>query len=536
MLIEVQHLLATDMDQGVLRADAIPSEESLSAVCAGLVRIEDEGPKWTWRHNRPIWHSSCKVIKFVHHTTQHYFSEGRRVSFYEWRLEALRLSLHTLRIAYGGPEGDMERSHGAGNLSPPTTSMKRGVESAPWYRGSAFDSYARWFLTSTPEYASDIQAPGIPELALSVLGIPGVARNVMKNVYHTQKSRVRPVPGKSNMKEALKRDLSAPLLNNFNGIPLPHVAASIGFVETLKQSLTPHGLWSINAKDFHGLTPLTYATMFGVTSSIKVLLDMGASVQESVSVSSPLDRLVSTCGSLAGIVAWLDAPGMTEDLYVSALIQAAKAGNQEAITVFLKRGLDKFPGDQWHSRVFLSAIESGDHESLRRLFKNGMKYTAGSAESPTLLFNAVQTNSYMCALELLKHNVDVNQRNKYGEHALFEAARRNFLSLAYSLVESGADLNIESTAEEGITVKQILARSVSAGDVSFTEGIHFERYKPSRIHDLILKSRNPFALCHVVRKRGFNQTTVQSLPSKRFSDLPIPLSKRDIISEVSALE
>ena len=491
-LTEMQHLLATHMKEGTLSLDAVPSEETLSAVCAGLVRIEDEGVSSVWKEFLPVEKQSYKVMKFVHFTTQHYISQRREglFDYYNWYSEALKISLHTVRIEYE------ERPKGYHDVKfePSNISTYRGLYHARLlYQKSAFADYALVFLTSQPNRRIDVQALGIPNLALDVLNIPSVTQQIMNMAFFLLHERTEPLSRKSYLSDTYEHKPVTDFVKEFSDIPLPHVAASLGFVETLRLSLTPSGPWLIDSKDRNGLTPLSYATIVGASATVKLLLDMGASVEESCSIVSPLDILVSSFGSLAIIEAWLKVPGLPKDVCVSALLKAVWARDTEAITVLIRHCADNFPEERLDSRVLLLAIESGDVKTLQYLLESGLRYVDADAENPTLLFHAVRYNSLLCAEELVKCDIDVNKKNAYGEHALFLAARNGFLDMGSSLVEGGAELDIRS--ESGFTVRHILLASFFAGDIGFTRGIAPEA-ADEKPQETILRSQDPFAICH----------------------------------------
>ena len=233
---------------------------------------------------------SRKFIKFVHFTAQSYFNRRREGLFGDWHAEAVKLSLHTLRIEFGDPPGD---KNGAESLPLKIWSANdRGYDT---FQNSAFIDYAMKFLTSRPETQPDSHDLDLTNLALSILGIPRVAQQAMHAIYV-----------KLNV-QALSLTLSGQLANDSDFIPagfpqtrtvigvsVSYVAACLGLSETLKRSTVLQGSSSVDAKDPNRLTPLTYATVMGWSSTVALLLNMGGSVMESCKIFNPLRMLVLT--------------------------------------------------------------------------------------------------------------------------------------------------------------------------------------------------------------------------------------------------
>ena len=78
-VIEVQHALAVEPGNVNFDEDALPDEDVLVSVCAGLVTIDQES----------------KIIRLVHYTAQEYFE---RISMA--RFPDARTSIATICLAY----------------------------------------------------------------------------------------------------------------------------------------------------------------------------------------------------------------------------------------------------------------------------------------------------------------------------------------------------------------------------------------------------------------------------------------------------
>ena len=233
-----------------------------------------------------------------------------------------------------------------------------------------------------------------------------------------------------------------------------------------------------------------YASVFGAPSTVKLLLDMGASIRD---YSRTFDLLFSIPGKFKHIEAWLQAPFPKHTL-LDRLLRAVKLKDREVIWFCLGVCSRECSEDYLEHRVLSLVIQAHDYRLFQDLVISGLSYEAVGADDENLLFGAVRAGNFSGVEELLTKGLDINSRNSRGEHALFVAAQHRLLGVASYLVSERADLNLQSY--DGLTVKDIIHASFLAGDLVLKQKFRTDWAKCAGIEPqtLIFKVPNQFTL------------------------------------------
>lgn len=501
---QMQHLLAMDLAEDQLDEDAIPTEETLTAVCAGLIRIEWREQYRNYELDKTKSSTPPKIVKLVHFTAQTYFQDRSKDFFPTWQPDAVRLSLHALKLEYRDyPEDPVPTTKIAYHGWPKRRSP------LPPTQGSAFFDHALKFLTSKPEKHLDIQSADLPGRACDVFSTPGVARQIMEDIHwRLRKLQVDCFYLDTRSKLAS----SIPLLNMDFSKSLPHLAACLGFEKTLKRSLLLPGPQGIDERDNYGLTALTYATIAGAPSTVRMLIDMGASVPESCAVLNPLEFIVAMPWKIKTVDVWLGIRNLPKVIFYHALLRAIRYGRVTIISRMLDGATDLYPEDDLNYEALLFAIELGNRTLITYLILRERPGWDKPRNGETLLFNAVRARKLASVQALLGRGIDINARNRHGEHALFSAAQQNDLEIASYLVEEGADLQMRS--RRGLTATHILLASLLTGSVVVDTAICKSAAQDElNLWELILSSKNPFELCSTKAKRSWDAEEVTEAES-----------------------
>ena len=92
-VLEMQHLLATDVHDEVINIDDLFSVADIASVCAGVVKIDETSDSGALCNRR---------LTFIHFTVQDYFNQRREEYFPGWHLQAIKLCSYTLRARVEG--------------------------------------------------------------------------------------------------------------------------------------------------------------------------------------------------------------------------------------------------------------------------------------------------------------------------------------------------------------------------------------------------------------------------------------------------
>ena len=150
-----------------------------------------------------------------------------------------------------------------------------------------------------------------------------------------------------------------------------HVAARVGDLAGVQAELDK-GV-DVNVKDRFGFTPLREAAWYGHKEIAELLLDKGADVDAKDDKGrTPLDRAVG----YTEIVALLREHGGKTGEELKALIDAAEAGNIEAVKKHLAAGMDVNAKDEDGVTPLHEAALWGHNEVVELLIANGAEVNA----------------------------------------------------------------------------------------------------------------------------------------------------------------
>lgn len=162
----------------------------------------------------------------------------------------------------------------------------------------------------------------------------------------------------------------------------------------------------INLKDQHGITPLGFATMAGLTDVADRLLDRGADPDTALSAAVSHDRRI-------------------------------------IFSTLLRRGADvNRADDEGFTALMAAAAEPKGTPYARLLIGRGANVNAASKTGVTALMGAAQSGNHETIYLLLRSKAAVNARNSEGKTALMFAAEAGKTVAVQRLLEGGADPNL----------------------------------------------------------------------------------------------
>ena len=308
---------------------------------------------------------------------------------------------------------------------------------------------------------------------------------------------------------------SAPFYEN--QIPLPNLAACLGFKRTLKHLLDLEGPWALDQLDDQGLSVLTYTIIAGSSPGVKLLLEMGVSTDASTGVFSLLDFHVVCSESLCVLQTWLEVLVLSKEKLQRLLFIAIGLYRKEAMNLLLDQLSKSHPGTGLNVEALGLAIDLQYEVIIDSLLRHGANSDMPSKAAKDLIFNAVRSGQIAVVRRLIENKFDVNWKNAHGEHALFTSVRENSLDIATYLVDNGADLSIRS--KQGATAVHKLIASFLAGNIRIDKAELLKSNITGRDDaiKLLKSSANPFGLCYPSFSKRVEASTEQD--SSFFSDL-----------------
>ena len=402
---ELQHAVAIELGKAYLNEDALPPEDLLQSVCAGLVCIGSER----------------NTVRLVHYTTRDYFVRLREVYFPD--LEALMAKTCLRYISF--------------------TVFSKPV---PWpkYNDFVFLSYAAEHLFSAPSPELDDMDDEFTNLAIQFLRDPESIANILNSMHISIIS-----PGLT---------FGVPRV-----LPPAHMATWLGFKKPLLNMLKPRGDLDVNMADEYGQTITMYAAYFGRHSILKSLLDLGATLR-SIETHDLISELhyATRAGHLKTVEVILDsgvAPDELRDPFgqtaltytlrssvfgfgsttISKPFEALRSLKLRIVSLLLDHGANVNHKDHLGRHVLILAV------TLRHtwtaivllLLKYGADVNVCSNDGMSALSIASKNRQGDMIRLLRSHGAKLEGRVSH----LFAAISSNEIELVQQSLEAGADVN-----------------------------------------------------------------------------------------------
>ena len=335
---EIQHAIAVEPGENELDEEALPDEELLISVCAGIVTIDQES----------------NIIRLVHYTTQEYFERNRVNIFPNGQTSITMtcltyLSFDVFADGYCSSDEQMETRlkenpllryaaqhwghHAIGG--PEQTVMGRILE----------------FLAQDSRLSCFVQAMRLPEYRYS--GYSQTAPKAIPGLWAAAFFGLKEIVG---LLVEQKADVDAKAANGETAL---HGAAESGHPAVV-QLLLEKGA-DVDAKAANGETALHRAAFGGHEAVVQLLLEKGADVD-----------------------AKADDGG-------TALYRAAGSGHEAVVRLLLENGADVDAKIADGGTVLHWAAERGHEAVVRLLLEKGADVDAKTDDGGTALYRAAES-------------------------------------------------------------------------------------------------------------------------------------------------
>ncbi len=213
----------------------------------------------------------------------------------------------------------------------------------------------------------------------------------------------------------------------------------------------------VNARDLEGSTPLMYAALYtSDTACMRMLLDRGADPNASNGAGGT--ALIWGTGTLEKVKLLVEHGAdvnARSKLGKSALLVAASRDGAGPIVSYLLahgartdfkddlQGIPAIPVGGGGATALIQAAKARDGEALAALLKQGADVNAKEKNGSTALLNAIAYKNHRNIKLLLAHKADVSAASAAGFSALILAALRDDAQTASWLIARGADLEAQ---------------------------------------------------------------------------------------------
>ncbi len=213
--------------------------------------------------------------------------------------------------------------------------------------------------------------------------------------------------------------------------------------------------------DGRGATPLMHAAAFGSAEAMKLLLDKGANVnaKNNFDATALLWAACDPVKTRTLIEHNADVNAKSKQGRTPVMIAARCDGNSAIVSMLLSKGADPNVSDSLGVTALHQAAHAGDVESIRLLIGKGADVNALDKKGDSALMGAAGSGSVGAVRLLLSKGARVNvartsyQINKHGQLALVKltalmvAAPYGSPELVKELVDAGADVNARDSRD-----------------------------------------------------------------------------------------
>lgn len=217
----------------------------------------------------------------------------------------------------------------------------------------------------------------------------------------------------------------------------------------------------IESRDARGATPLMHAAAFGSAEAMKLLLDKGAMVN----AKNTFDATALLWAAGDAVKAHMlidhnaDVNAQSKQGRTPLMIAARTDGNSAIVGLLLSKGADPRPSDALGVTALHQAALAGDLESIRLLLGKGADVNVLDKRGDSSLMGAAESGSVEAVRLLLSKGARVNvartsytkvrngQIAKVGLTALMMAAPYGSPELIHELLDAGAGVNARDSRE-----------------------------------------------------------------------------------------
>jgi ankyrin repeat protein len=408
-IIEVQHALAVEPGNVSFDGDALPDEDVLVSVCAGLVTIDQES----------------NIIRLVHYTTQEYFERTQTSSFPHAQTDIAMTCITYL----------------------------------------SFDVFAVGFCPTDEELEARLQLNALYDYAVRNWGYHARAASTEVNqlILRLFKNEAK-VSACSQAMMAFKsflryRGYSQRVPRQTTGV---HLAAYFGLDEAVKLLLADRV--DPDSKNTEGQTPLLWAAEKGHDAVVRLLLEHKADINAKtnnnrwtalyVAAKNGHERVVQLLLDYKADAEAKNSHGET------ALHRAAMNGYEAVVQLLLDHKVDIEAKNDYGWTTLHNAALNGQGAVLRLLLDHKADVNAKAYNGMTALHRAARRGHETVVQLLLDHKADLGAKDNDGDTALHRAARHGNVVVVQQLLDHCKENDVLNFKEVTEVVAKLLANPI----------------------------------------------------------------------------
>ncbi|RYP54685.1 hypothetical protein DL768_000621 [Monosporascus sp. mg162] len=488
-LTAMQHALAVDEGDDEFDEAAMPDEETLASVCAGLVSVEQ----------------GSQTIQLVHYSAQEYLRQLPMSPFLEAPAVIAATCLRYLSFgAFGGgpcpSDRRMEdRMRDYPFLEYAARHWGDHARDCQHVREAGVNKLALAFLSQDAKVTCSVQAMHLPayrrpgysqhfprnvtSLHLSAyFGLAEIACEILRSEKIADSIDAQDSNGRTPLSLVAEKgytEAAAPLLDNGanvgtkdnRGWTALHWACKGGHELMARCLLLRQGVGGVGAKDKQGATALYWAAEKGHEATVRLLLENGAEVNlREGRGTTPLQG--ASAGGHEGVARLLldkgaDIDAQDEYFGRTALHRAAGGGHVQVLKLLLERGADVDAVNNWNRTALHRAAGAGREAVVGLLLEQGADTTLKDTVQGATALHAAADGGHTAVVSLLiGKGADVKARNdEKWATPLHWAARRGHEGTVRRLMEHGAE--IAARDKSGMTALHEAAANGRDGVIQF---------------------------------------------------------------------
>ena len=392
---ELQHALAVEVGEPKLDEENLPQIEDVVSVCAGLVTVDEESG----------------IIRLVHYTTQEYFKRTRERWFPNAETDITKvcvtyLSFHAFASGFCQTDAEFEERLRLNQLYD--------------YVAHNWGNHAREALTLCQQVVGFLESELKTEAASQAL------LAIKRYSWHSKYSQEVP--------------------RQMTGL---HLAAFFG-VYGAANTLIIRGQ-SLDLKDSHGRTPLSWAAYHGHEAVVKLLVEKGAELEAKDHEDGRTPLSWAAEQGHEAVVKLLVEKGAELEAKDkrygrTPLSWAALKGHEAVVKLLVEKGAELEAKDHEDGRTPLSwAAEQGHEAVVKLLVEKGAELEAKDHEDGWTPLWCAAVNGHEAVVKLLvEKGAELEAKdNEYGQTPLSWAAEKGHEAVVKLLVEKGAELEVK---------------------------------------------------------------------------------------------
>ena len=415
---ELRYALATASGIELLDEEALPYEDDIVSVCAGLVNVEEES----------------KIIRLVHYTTQEYFERTRSRHFPTAQIEIAKNCLSYLSFIDHDTKTVLEISRENPLVNYASNFWGRHAQGNEELQ--IRDQFLEFLKRCVPL-----------ELLVRIVGSEHEDSQFryLKHAFNFKKQGsallVCACYGLRLISYSLLNEMGIEVRKEKGAIEVIHVAACNGNVEMVRHLIDSGADIEAQARSISGsFRPLGGAARYDHEDVVRLLLEKGVNVNEEDDDIDPPLNLACYHNNSSMIQLLLDHGAKIEgkdSQALTPLFRAVAMGNDTVIKTLLDNGANTEARDLMGRTPLILSAHGRDRPVCGLLLEAGSDVKAMDRDGNTAFQTAIAFGNLKGTKIFLDHGVDLKFKNRNGFTAIATCIMYNETDILRLIIENG---------------------------------------------------------------------------------------------------